>query len=308
MLGDDGNKSLLGLKENPFIDFTSPITFYEGTKMVFLFPLAVLRILLGLMLFAAAILCISFDQFTGISMEPALIGLMRALLCVIGLSVETKGIENLRAAEAVDRNVVLIYNHVSIVDQFVLVSNCILGFITSVAYRNTPIVKQCLVYVDSIFLVKGTSGASQQIVDRLAGPKADTRFMIAVAPEGTLSNGRALLKFKSGAFVARVPVLPVILRYPYKHFCPAWTIDSPYLICYRFLTQFVNYAIVEYLPMVYCSAEEDGEAPAEFAERVRCIMGAALAVPLVELDVTDKVRLMKKYRMSLLRDSVDRID
>jgi lysophosphatidylcholine acyltransferase/lyso-PAF acetyltransferase len=40
--------------------------------------------------------------------------------------------------------------------------------------------------------------------------------------EGTTTNGDFLLPFKTGAFLARVPVLPVILRYPYKRFSPAW--------------------------------------------------------------------------------------
>lgn len=33
-------------------------------------------------------------------------------------------------------------------------------------------------------------------------------------PEGTCSNKKALLKFKPGAFIAGVPVQPVLIRYP----------------------------------------------------------------------------------------------
>uniref|UniRef100_R7WDF3 Uncharacterized protein n=1 Tax=Aegilops tauschii TaxID=37682 RepID=R7WDF3_AEGTA len=40
--------------------------------------------------------------------------------------------------------------------------------------------------------------------------------------EGTTTNGDYLLPFKTGAFLARAPVQPVILRYPYKRFSPAW--------------------------------------------------------------------------------------
>lgn len=40
--------------------------------------------------------------------------------------------------------------------------------------------------------------------------------------EGTTTNGDFLLPFKTGAFLAKAPVLPVILRYPYERFSPAW--------------------------------------------------------------------------------------
>lgn len=40
--------------------------------------------------------------------------------------------------------------------------------------------------------------------------------------EGTTTNGDYLLPFKTGAFLAKAPVQPVILRYPYKRFNPAW--------------------------------------------------------------------------------------
>ncbi|KAF8724365.1 hypothetical protein HU200_021397 [Digitaria exilis] len=46
--------------------------------------------------------------------------------------------------------------------------------------------------------------------------------MMLLFPEGTTTNGDYLLPFKTGAFLASAPVQPVILRYPYKRFSPAW--------------------------------------------------------------------------------------
>lgn len=40
--------------------------------------------------------------------------------------------------------------------------------------------------------------------------------------EGTTTNGDYILPFKTGAFLAKAPVLPVILKYPYERFSPAW--------------------------------------------------------------------------------------
>lgn len=48
--------------------------------------------------------------------------------------------------------------------------------------------------------------------------------MLSVAPEGTLSHGRCLLSFKTGAFAAGAPVVPFLIRYKLQPHNPAWTI------------------------------------------------------------------------------------
>lgn len=52
--------------------------------------------------------------------------------------------------------------------------------------------------------------------------------MLSVAPEGTLSHGRCVLKFKTGAFVAGCPVVPFVLRYKLVPHNPAWTVIIPF--------------------------------------------------------------------------------
>lgn len=51
--------------------------------------------------------------------------------------------------------------------------------------------------------------------------------------EGTTTNGDYLLPFKTGAFLARAPLQPVILRYPYRRFSPAWDSMDGVSINYR---------------------------------------------------------------------------
>ena len=53
----------------------------------------------------------------------------------------------------------------------------------------------------------------------------DTRFpMLVMAPEGTCGDGRCILRFRTGAFVPGVPVLPICFRYNKRRINPAWTI------------------------------------------------------------------------------------
>ena len=48
--------------------------------------------------------------------------------------------------------------------------------------------------------------------------------MLFMAPEGTCGDGRCVLRFRTGAFVPGVPVLPVCLAYNKRFHNPAWTI------------------------------------------------------------------------------------
>lgn len=47
--------------------------------------------------------------------------------------------------------------------------------------------------------------------------------MVCMAPEGTCSDGRGLLEFRTGAFVLARPVMPVCLKYKIGAHNPAWT-------------------------------------------------------------------------------------
>lgn len=49
-----------------------------------------------------------------------------------------------------------------------------------------------------------------------------TNPFFGTSTEGTTTNGHYLLPFKTGAFLAKAPVLPIILRYPYERLSPAW--------------------------------------------------------------------------------------
>lgn len=122
--------------------------------------------------------------------------------------------------------------------------------------------------------------------------------------EGTTTNGDYLLPFKTGAFLAKTPVMPVILKYPYERFSPAWdTITGASDICFNMcheprtspsgrinnsqnllvlvqvrhvcllLCQFINYLEVIRLP-VYCPTAKECSDPKFYAENVRRLMAA----------------------------------
>ncbi|GAA6070696.1 lysophospholipid acyltransferase LPCAT4 isoform X1 [Tachysurus ichikawai] len=98
-------------------------------------------------------------------------------------------------------------------------------------------------------------------------------------PEGTTTNGQVLIKFKPGAFLAGVPVQPVLLHYPNKIDAVRWTWKGvSWLQCLWYTAaQFYSNVTVEFLP-VYKPSQEEKENPDLFADNVQKLMAKALGV------------------------------
>lgn len=67
--------------------------------------------------------------------------------------------------------------------------------------------------------------------------------MLVMAPEGTCGDGRCVLRFRTGAFVPGVPVLPICFRYNKRRVNPAWTIINEGW-------HFVSFAALRVIPPV----------------------------------------------------------
>lgn len=94
---------------------------------------------------------------------------------------------------------------------------------------------------------------------------------VCIFPEGTTTNGRHLLKFRTGAFVAGTPIAPVLIRYRYKWFSPTYeTIKTPQYL-YGILSQFANHVEYHRLPVYYPSEEEKAD-PSLYARNLHTMM------------------------------------
>ncbi|XP_073275710.1 lysophospholipid acyltransferase LPEAT1-like isoform X1 [Primulina huaijiensis] len=108
-----------------------------------------------------------------------------------------------------------------------------------------------------------------------------------LSAEGTTTNGDYLLKFKTGAFLAKTQVLPVILRYPYQRFSAAWDSISGMRHLILLLCQFVNYIEVTKLP-VYHPSEQERKDPKLYAEHVRQLMALKGNLILSDVGLAEK--------------------
>jgi len=148
---------------------------------------------------------------------------------------------------------------------------------------NVPFLGEVLRSFQAIVVDRGDPQSKKQVITDLikrATRAKEYNRKVLIFPEGTTSNGSTVIGFKLGAFNPGVPVQPVAIRYPHKHFNSAWVFGpSQVMVIVRMCCQFINYMEVEYLP-VYKPSPEEIQNPTLFANNVRQVIASALKVPV----------------------------
>ncbi|XP_057785839.1 lysophospholipid acyltransferase LPEAT1-like isoform X1 [Salvia miltiorrhiza] len=196
-------------------------------------------------------------------------------------------------SEALEGYGAIVSNHISYLDILYHMSSSFPSFVAKRSVAKLPLiglVSKCLgcVYVQRELKssdFKGVSGVITERVQEAHQNKFAPKMLLF--PEGTTTNGDYLLPFKTGAFLAKAPVVPVILRYPYQRFSPAWDSISGMRHVILLLCQFVNYIEVKKLP-VYHPSEQEKEDPKLYAENVRQLMAHEGNLVLSDIGLAEK--------------------
>jgi 1-acyl-sn-glycerol-3-phosphate acyltransferase len=156
---------------------------------------------------------------------------------------------------------------------------------------ENPLVSGFLFVLNSVpvdrFSRKGRREAIHAIKERV---KDTHGHPLLVFPTGICSNGRQLMEFKRGAFEPGVPIQPVGIAYPARHFdqthsrWPLWDM-------YRSCCQIVNFLAITYLPARFPTPEEKCDTNS-WAKSVREHMSLSLGMRKVNYAFeTECVRL-----------------
>lgn len=195
--------------------------------------------------------------------------------------------------EECERPGAIISNHVSYLDILYHMSSSFPSFVAKRSVSKLPLVgliSKCLgcVYVERESKSSEFKGVSGLVNDRIQESLQDKSApMMMLFPEGTTTNGDYILPFKTGAFLSKAPVLPVILRYPYQRFSPAWDTISGARHVILLLCQFVNNITVLRLPLYYPSQEEK-DNPKLYAENVRRLMACEGNLIMSDIGLAEK--------------------
>lgn len=181
---------------------------------------------------------------------------------------------------------ICVVNHQSFLDAFILFSMGRLGTVSKVEVLKVPFASHVLRAGQTLTVDRtnrrSSSAVLQQIKDRTNSKKDWPP--LCMFPEGTCTNGTAIIAFKRGAFTTGKPIQPITIKYiwgnvdPCKVYGGGPGISS--IIC-RLFTTLDSSAEVHFLPVMTPSAEEE-EDPMLFAERVREVMAKDLGVPVTK--------------------------
>jgi lysophosphatidylcholine acyltransferase/lyso-PAF acetyltransferase len=287
---------------------SSPYELFKTCLMTLLVPLRVLATLILLAAYAGvcrlAAVGLSQEDTHLVFSSPWRRGVLTVgpFLCrlswllSLGCWVRYKGDMTMVNSKGVKAQII-VSNHVSYMDvnAFMAVMMPTPGFVAKKAIFQIPLIAACARVWGCVAVDREKSVGSsvvEQLELRVKHPELN---QVVVFPEATTSNGRFLTHFHRGAFVPGAPVKPVVLRYQHKNFNPAWeSVYAPYHL-FRFMTQFVNYCDITFLP-VYTPSEAERADAGLFANNVREAMSRATGLPLSDSDVQDK----KDY-LALLR-------
>ncbi|KAF8405179.1 hypothetical protein HHK36_010079 [Tetracentron sinense] len=184
-------------------------------------------------------------------------------------------------SEEPERPGTIISNHISYLDILYHMSSSFPSFVAKRSVAKLPLV--------GLIRHDGVGHAPNGVVTERVQEACQNKNapMMMLFPEGTTTNGGFLLPFKTGAFLSKEPVLPVILGYPYQRFSPAWDSISGVRHVILLLCQFVNHIEVTRLPVYYPSQQEKEDAKL-YANNVRKLMSSEGNLILSDIGLAEK--------------------
>jgi lysophosphatidylcholine acyltransferase / lyso-PAF acetyltransferase len=158
--------------------------------------------------------------------------------------------------------------------------------------RNIPVFGIFVHASDPIYVMRGKQKNKISVVEQLRESVETTEYRHLIFPEGTFTNGKSLIQFKSGAFAVGRPVTPMLFHYP--QYTPFWNREesSFFAQVYRIVSRFYTSVTIEYLPTYTPSQEELGN-PKLYAENIRKLIAYHSKKPMSAQSLVDSPNYRK---------------
>ncbi|XP_035399213.1 lysophosphatidylcholine acyltransferase 2 [Cygnus atratus] len=222
--------------------------------------------------------------------QTSLSCLTRTLFFVMGFQVKIKG----KVASLLEAPIFVAAPHSSFFDAIVSALTGMPSIVSRAENLSTPVFGTILSSLQPVAVSRQDPDSRKNTVAEITNRALSGGQwpQILIFPEGTCTNRSCLITFKQGAFIPRVPVQPVLLRYPNKLDTVTWTWQGYSLkeLFVMTMCQLFTRVEVEFLP-VHVPTEEEKKDPVLFANRVRQTMATALNVPVTDHTFED-CRLM----------------
>ncbi|KAK2841922.1 hypothetical protein Q5P01_012122 [Channa striata] len=231
--------------------------------------------------------------------HPIVLLLSRAVFFSLGfLWVKVKG----RRADLKEAPVLVVAPHSSFLDMLVLCPTQLATVVSRSENASLPVIGALLDFNQSVLVSRKDPESRKRAVSQLTERLTSNGYwpQMLMFPEGTTTNGSALIKFKPGAFLSGVPVQPVLLQYPNNLDTVRWSYKGTTWseVLWHTTSQLYTNMTVEFLPVYYPSQEEKND-PNLYADNVQKLMAKALGVPATDYVMEGRVPVSKLGGLSL---------
>lgn len=271
---------------------------HPGGRLLVIFPgsiLVVIRTLLliaGLVTFLPVILGLTYIGCRKTALVVLKVG-VRLLLWLCGFWwIRTSG----ERPKIPEEGCVIVANHLGAVDVLYMIYDFAPAFVSGKCIEEAPVISAVAKdLLDCIFIEQGaqSSGHTKKIIDYF-DPDQPRYRRLCIFPEGTTTNGSSVCSFKTGAFLPKVPVIPVVFSMP---FCKGWQCDPHYSLAstapyfFGLMSSFANPMHVQYLPIQHYDPDMTVK---ERSQKIRADIADAIDASLVDFTYKDKIALMEE--------------
>ncbi|ELK05584.1 lysophospholipid acyltransferase LPCAT4 isoform X1 [Pteropus alecto] len=227
------------------------------------------------------------------------LGLSRVLFFLLGfLRIRVRG----QRASRLQAPVLVAAPHSTFFDPIVLLPCDLPKVVSRAENLSVPVIGALLRFNQAILVSRHDPASRRRVVEevRRRATSGGKWPQVLFFPEGTCSNKKALLKFKPGAFIAGVPVQPVLIRYPNSLDTTSWAWRGPGVLKVLWLTasQPCSIVDVEFLPVYHPSPEESRD-PTLYANNVQRVMAQALGIPATECEFVGSLPVIVVGRLKV---------
>ena len=137
--------------------------------------------------------------------------------------------------------------------------------------------------LDPLYVSRGKGAKNGGLVEQLKQSLDENVYRHVIFPEGTYSNGKHVLQFKSGAFVPGHPVTPIAFTFP--EYTPFWNREESSfgVQIYRILGRLYTPVTIHFLPLYTIRRSQTPN----FCRNVRVLLGNATGRSLSKYEVKD---------------------
>ncbi|XP_049646180.1 lysophospholipid acyltransferase LPCAT4 [Suncus etruscus] len=227
------------------------------------------------------------------------LGLSRLLFFLLGfLRIRVRG----QRASRLQAPVLVAAPHSTFFDPIVLLPCDLPKVVSRAENLSVPVIGALLRFNQAILVSRHDPASRRRVVEEVKrrATSGGKWPQVLFFPEGTCSNKKALLKFKPGAFIAGVPIQPVLIRYPNSLDTTSWAWRGPGVLKVLWLTasQPCSIVDVEFLP-VYHPSPEESKDPTLYANNVQRVMAQALGIPATECEFVGSLPVMVVGRLKV---------